>query len=107
MAGGFRVDLTALDRAADGVNGTIDMVSQQPVGDIPFDQSALGNDQLAASVSDFLSRWQRGVNNLASDGRQIASRLTASANNYRKADRSAQAGADGIFEGSGPDPGLG
>jgi hypothetical protein len=106
MAGGFRVDLLALDQAADGVNGTIDMVSQQQVGDIPFDQSALGNDQLAASMSDFLSRWQRGVNNLASDGRQIANRLTENANNYRKADHSAQAGADGIFQGSGTDPGM-
>jgi hypothetical protein len=106
MAGGFRVDLEALDQAANGVNGTIDVVSQRQVSDIPFEQSAIGNDQLAASMSDFLSRWQRGVNNLASDGRQIASRLTENANGYRRAEKSAQAGAEGIFEGSGADPGV-
>ena len=106
MAGGFRVDLLALDQAADGVNGTIDMVSQRQVSDIPFEQSVVGNDELAASMSDFLSRWQRGVSNLASDGRQIANRLTASADNYSKADNSARAGADGIFEGTGTDPGV-
>ncbi len=79
MAGGFRVDLLALDQAANGVNGTIEMVSQRQVSDIPFEQSFVGNDQMAASMSDFLSRWQRGVSNLASDGRQIANRLAESA----------------------------
>jgi hypothetical protein len=107
MAGGFRVDLVALDQAADGVNGTIDMVSQRQVSDISFERSAVGNDQLAAGMSDFLGRWQRGVNNLASDGRQIAARLTQNADNYSKADKSARAGADGIFEGKGTDPGVG
>src|ERR1700691_3294477 len=75
MAGGFRVDLLALDQAADGVNGTIEMVSQRQVSDIPFEQSVVGNDQLAASMSDFLSRWQRGVSNLAATA---ARSLTAS-----------------------------
>jgi hypothetical protein len=47
MGPGFRVDLTTLDDAAAGVNGTIDMASRQQVDDIPFEQSAVGNDQLA------------------------------------------------------------
>jgi hypothetical protein len=106
MAGGFRVDLMTLEEAAAGVNDTIDLASRQQVDDIPFEQSALGNDQLASSVSDFLSGWQRGVNNLVEDGRQIATRLTASANAYRKADRSAQGAADSVFQGTGKDPGL-
>jgi hypothetical protein len=57
-------------------------------------------------MSDFLSRWQLGVNNLASDGRQIASRLTENANNYSRADKNAQTGVEGMFEGRGTDPGV-
>lgn len=106
MGPGFRVDLTTLDDAAAGVNGTIDMASRQQVDEIPFEQSAVGNDQLAGSVSDFLSGWQRGVNNLAEDGRQITTRLTASANAYRKADSGARRAADSVFQGTGKDPGL-
>jgi hypothetical protein len=106
MSWGFRVDLDALQEAADGVNGVIDAVSRQQVSDIPCDQSAIGNHQLAGSLSDFLDRWQRGVNNLAQDGRQIADRLTDSVNDYRKADDDGRDAIDGIFQGTGADPGV-
>lgn len=68
MAGGFRVDLGALDQAADGVNGTIDMVSQQPVGDIPF----IFMDQLT-HVFDPAAPWEsvRPHAVVNEDGRKI------------------------------------
>lgn len=106
VAGGFRVDLTTLDEAASGVSGTIDMVAQQPVSKIPFERSAAGDDHVAGSLSDFLSGWQRGVNNLVKDGQHIAGRLVDAADAYRKADHNAQEAAGGIFAGTGRDPGV-
>lgn len=107
MAAGFRVDLTMLDDAAAGVHGTIDRAAQQPVSKIPFDKSAIGDDQLAGALSDFFSGWQRGVNNLVKDGQQIVGRLTTAANGYGTADKDARGASDRIFQGTGPDPGLG
>jgi hypothetical protein len=106
MDGGFQVDFDALEQAAAGVSGVIDLVGRQQVSNIPCDSSSLGNDQLATSMSDFLSRWQRGVSNLAQDGHQIASRLAASASNYRRAEASVTHTAQGILKGTGADPGA-
>jgi len=88
------------------VSGTIELVARQPVDKIPFEQSAAGDDHVAGSLSDFLSGWQRGVNNLVKDGQQIAGRLVAAAIAYRKADHGAQDAAGGIFAGTGRDPGV-
>ena len=106
MTGGFRVDLGALRQAADGVNGTLDEVRKRKVTDIPCDGLAMGNDRLASAVSDFCDHWQRGVDNLATDGREIANRLTASMNAYRAVDHRLHGYITGIIlQGTGPDPG--
>ncbi len=86
MAGDYHVDLQALTEAASGVNATLDQTCVQKVSAIPHDESAIGHRALASTLSDFLGRWQRGVDNLAKDGEQIATRLTANVN----ADRPAQ-----------------
>jgi hypothetical protein len=106
VAGGFRVDLGALRQAADGVNGTLDQVSQRKVTDIPCAGPAMGNDRLASAVSDFCDHWQRGVDNLAMDGREIANRLTVSMNAYRAVDQRLHGHITGILQGTGPDPGA-
>jgi hypothetical protein len=109
MSDGFHVDMGALERAASGVNGTLDEVSQQRVSDIPHNPSAYGHERLSGTVSDFLDRWQRGVDNLAKDGQEIATRLTENVDNYRRVE---QHNRDQIMEihgrltGKGPDPGV-
>lgn len=109
MADGFHVDLGALEEAASGVNGTLDEASQRRVSDIPHSSSAAGNSDLAGSVSNFLDRWQRGVDNLVSDGREIATRLKENADVYRAVE---QHTCDqiklihGQLTGNGPDPGV-
>lgn len=109
MADGFQVDLAALQQAAQGVNGVIDEVAAQSVGDIPHGADAIGHAGLASTFSDFLSRWTRGVDNLASDGREIAARLTANVNAYTEAEQDIRRhliDVGGELEGTGADPGV-
>jgi hypothetical protein len=106
MANGFWVDMGALERAAAGIDGTLDEVAQQAVDSIPHSESAFGHERLAGTVADFCSRWQTGVDNLSKDGREIAARLTVSVRVYRKAEQSIQNKiTNGILRGHGPDPG--
>lgn len=104
MSGGFKVDLTALVKAAEGVNGTIADVSSDQVSGIGGAQGSYGNDALAGTVSDFCSRWQMGVQNLCTDASQVASRLALSAVAYAKAEKKNIAAISGIFQGGGTDP---
>lgn len=103
---GYMVDFRALQDAAAGVNGVLDDVSAHPVNGIPHDPSAVGHQALAATVSDFLNRWQRGVSNLASDGQQIAARLTANVNAYSTVEEHVTAQFNGVLSGTGSDPGM-
>jgi hypothetical protein len=109
MAEGFSVDLAALEEASSGVNGTLDQVSAQSVSSISCDRSAIGHDNLASTLSDFLSRWQRGVDNLAKDGREIAGRLTANVKAYRQVENDTHdqiRQIHGELTGPGADPGV-
>ncbi|MER7667697.1 hypothetical protein ABTY61_04415 [Kitasatospora sp. NPDC096128] len=106
MAEGYRVDLHALREAAAGVNGTISKAAKQRVSDIPHDESALGNHDLASTLGDFLGRWQRGVDNLAKDGQEIAVRLAASVKAYSDAEQAAHGDLNGILQKNGNDPGV-
>jgi hypothetical protein len=103
---GYMVDFRALQDAAAGVNGVLDDVSAHPVDGIPHDASAVGHEALAATLSDFLDRWQRGVSNLASDGRQIAERLTANVNAYTEVEERVSGLFTAILRGAGADPGV-
>lgn len=102
----YSVDLDALEKAASGVNGTLDEISVQKVSDIPHDASGIGHGELAGTLSDFLSRWQRGVDNLSKDGQEIATRLTANANAYRAVEEHAHQQFHGLLRGTGTDPGV-
>jgi hypothetical protein len=109
MANGFEVDLEALEKAASGVNGTLDEMYAQKVSDIPHDRSAIGHEELADTLSDFLSRWQRGVDNLSKDGEEIAARLTANVQAYRKTETDLHnhlRRVNGELQGTGEDPGV-
>jgi hypothetical protein len=106
MTDGFSVDLAALGQAAEGVNGTLDEVSLQSVSSIPHSASGIGHEQLASTLADFCDRWQRGVNNLTKDGREIATRLSLNVSAYRKADQDTHDKINAIFGGTGPDPGA-
>ncbi|MEY9943117.1 hypothetical protein [Kitasatospora sp. GAS1066B] len=104
MAGDYHVDLQALTEAASGVNETLDRTCVQKVSDIPHDESAIGHHALASTLSDFLDRWQRGVDNLAKDGEEIATRLTANVKAYRNADQAVYGQLNQILTGNN-DPG--
>lgn len=108
MSNGFLVNLRALDDAAAGVSGTIAIFARENVSAIPYDPAAIGDDDLAGCMSDFLSgsRWGAGVDNLVQDGQQISARLTAAASAYRKAEHNVRDAVNGIFQGTGNDPGT-
>lgn len=103
--GGYRVDLTALTQAAQGITDTVNDVTGGNVTEIVGDQGALGHDHLASTLSDFCSRWQIGVQNLAKDGRTIAGRLTNSVVAYQKTEQAIHGQFAGILRSlTGPDP---
>ncbi len=108
MANGFLVDLGALERAAAGVDVTLDEMSEQRVSAIPLGETAVGHENLTATLADFCSRWQLGVGNIVKDGREIAARLTVSVALYRKAEQNIiDTISHGVLTGPGPDPGVG
>ncbi|MEU9487148.1 hypothetical protein AB0D83_26375 [Streptomyces decoyicus] len=100
MADHYRVDLEALEKAATGVNGTLDEISVQKVSGIPHGESEVGHESLASTLSDFLDRWQRGVDNLAKDGQEIATRLTACVNAYHRVEEHTHKQFHGILHGN-------
>jgi hypothetical protein len=109
MANGFRVDLSALEQASTGVNGTLDQVDQLAVSAISHSPAAFGLPGLASTVVGFLDRWQRGVQNLAQDGHAIAARLTQNVAAYRAAEHSSAGDIgqiNGELSGAGADPGI-
>lgn len=104
MADGFRVNLSSLDDAAQGLNGTISLFDRQQVCGIPFNPEDAGNDDVAGCTSNFLSGWQRGVSNLAQDGKQISARLSACVTIYSKTDDNVKNAL--TVQGTGTDPGT-
>ncbi|MBB5159725.1 hypothetical protein [Saccharopolyspora phatthalungensis] len=106
MADGFRVDLTALKDAADGVSGTLEQVSRRKVSDIDCDKAAMGHGRLADTVEDFRNRWSLGVENLAKDAQEISGRLTECVKSYEALDQGARDRFDEILQGSGDDPAV-
>ena len=108
MSDGFRVDLTALTQAAEGITGTLDALDVGKVSDIDGDTGAIGHDRLAGTLSDFCARWQIGVQNLAKDARTIAGGLAESVVAYQHADQANHGQFVGILQSlTGPDPAAG
>src|SRR5271170_1836865 len=105
MSGGFKVDLGALVRASEGVNGTISDLQNNKVSDIGGPGADYGDDTLAAVVSDFCARWEIGVQNLTNDAQEVANRLTLSAVAYAKAEKTVIARLAGVLQSrTGTDP---
>jgi hypothetical protein len=104
---GFRVDLGALENAAAGVNETLTDLKVQKVSDLGGAEGDYGHDGLAATVAAFCSRWELGVEHLATDGQRIASRLSLSVQAYLRIDQGAKGLLDGFLErATGEDPGV-
>jgi hypothetical protein len=105
MADGFQVDLGALEDAADGINTTLNQLRAVKVDQLDGDESAYGHDHLADAIADFCDRWEVGVEHLATDGQEVALRLSHSVQAYLQADTAAKGRMDGIYgRTSGPDP---
>lgn len=102
----FHVDVGALKRAPDGIDGVLQDVRAQKVDGIDPGVDAVGHDKLAGSLSDFTDRWQRGVANLAKDGQEITARLRNSLAAYEKVERDTKQRLDSFLEGTGRDPGA-
>lgn len=85
---GFHVVGQALADAADGVSRLMAALDEHDVDDIDCDKAAVGHDELAATLEDFCDRWQRGVDHLTEDGKELANRLVETANNYFGVDQS-------------------
>lgn len=107
MADGFRVDLSALEDAAAGVNRTLAELKAHKVSDLAGSKDEYGHDDLAETVADFCTRWELGVENLAKDAQQVATRLSQSVQAYLQVDQAAQGMFDGILQRTtGEDPGV-
>lgn len=105
MPDGFRVDLSALQNASEGVNETIESVRKQPVRDIDCPADSFGHDRLATVTAEFADRWDQGVVNLADDGAEIANRLTQCVEAYQRTDEAVRAHFEGIVQRqAGDDP---
>ncbi|MGI8311983.1 hypothetical protein [Saccharopolyspora hattusasensis] len=105
MPDGFRVDLSGLTQASEGVNETIDSVRKQPVSDIDCPANAFGHGRLATMVAEFCDRWDQGVVNLADDGAEIAGRLAQCVEVYRQTDEAVRSHFEGIVQRTtGDDP---
>ena len=105
MADGFQVDLGALEDAAEGITVTLNQLRAAKVDQLDGDRSAYGHDHLAGTISDFCDRWEIGVEHLATDGQEVALRLSHSVQAYMRADTAAKGRMDGIYGRSdGPDP---
>jgi|SRR5215470_9212680 len=107
MPDGFTVDLGALEDAAAGINRTLSELKKQDVDDLDGPAEDYGHDRLADIVKDFCDRWQHGVECLAKDAQEVASRLSQSVQAYLHTDSSLRGMFDGILNHStGTDPGV-
>jgi len=105
MADGFRVDLGALEDAATGITDTLDELSTARVDTLDGRAEDYGHDRLADVVAEFCSRWQIGVEHLATDGQQVAVRLSRCVQDYLAVDTAAKGRMDGVLQhATGPDP---
>ena len=105
MADGFRVDLAALEDAAAGINMTLEDLGSARVDSIDGRSADYGHDDLANTIADFCDRWEIGVEHLATDGQEVAQRLSQSVQDYRKVDTGVKDRMNGILQRStGPDP---
>jgi hypothetical protein len=105
VADGFRVDLGALEDAAEGINTTLNDLTAARVDGLDGRSADYGHGHLADVVADFCDRWELGVEHLATDGQEVATRLSQSVQDYLEVDESAKGRMDGIFQRvNGPDP---
>ncbi len=105
MADGFQVDLSALGDAAAGINTTLNQLRAAKVDRLAGDESAYGHDHLADTIAEFCNRWEVGVEHLATDGQEVALRLSHSVQAYLQADAAAEGRMAGIYgRTSGTDP---
>lgn len=95
---GFRVDLTALTRASDGIRETIDSTNRKPVSDLDPPAETFGHDRLASTVTDFCERWNQGVGHLAEDAKEISGRLQQCVQQYRQTEEAAHAHLHGMIQ---------
>ncbi|GIF24275.1 hypothetical protein BJ973_007755 [Actinoplanes tereljensis] len=105
MSDGFRVDLGALEDAAAGINTTLNDLKAKRIDDLDGRGADYGHDRLSETIADFCDRWELGVEHLATDGQEVASRLSHSVQAYLKVDLSAKGRMDGILQRqTGTDP---
>jgi hypothetical protein len=108
MADGFRVDLGALEDAAEGINTTLNDLRSTGIDGRDGRLADYGHGRLADTVAGFCDRWQSGVEHLATDGREVATRLSQNVQDYLQADAAAKGRLDGIFQRqTGSDPAAG
>lgn len=99
----FSVDLRTLERASAGVNQVLSEIGETNITQLPAGADVSGNGGLADVLGDFCSRWQRGLQNLATEGQQTADRLGYAVHAYASYEEATrQATAEGAAVSSGP-----
>lgn len=108
MPDGFRVDLGALEDAAEGINTTLNDLRSSKIDGLDGRKADYGHGRLADTVAEFCDRWEIGVEHLATDGQEVAARLSQNVRDYLRADTAAKGRLDGIFQRqTGSDPAAG
>ncbi|WP_108718365.1 hypothetical protein [Miniimonas sp. S16] len=108
MTDGFRVDLTALDDAVNGIVDTMDQMATKKVEDLQVGGSDVGHGDLSDVLGQFCRRWDIGVTNLVSDVGGVIDRLVYVRDTYRATDEAYAAGFTGVIgRDHGVDPAAG
>lgn len=84
------MDVAALEQASRGINDTLSQLARHRVETLDDQSSTVGHDRLAAALSEFCQRWQRGVGTLAADARGVAGELSRCAEHYHHVDQHVQ-----------------
>jgi len=74
----------ALEDAAIGINTTLNELKAKRIDDLDGRKADYGHDKLAETIADFCDRWELGVEHLATDGQEVATRLSQSVQAYLK-----------------------
>ena len=116
MAGGFTVEIDALQETAQGINHVIGALGQLGIAEeaevgrgftgLSLDSMQAGYPGLQSAFAGFLGRWQWGIRSLVQDGNQIAQRLGLAAGMYHDAEQTVIGAAKDVVNAVAGNPHL-
>ncbi|CAM3783968.1 hypothetical protein [Smaragdicoccus niigatensis] len=84
---GFRVDVTALEDAAAGIDHSVESQDSFELRELCGPPALYGHDRVHSEFQSFCARWSDGLDLLTDDASKVSAALTRAAQGYRKADQ--------------------